>query len=559
MGAPDATWNMEPEELLNAAILRLDPSKLGTLPLDAQTRGGANYNPFAANAPLTIYADGIRNAYDPVWTDDGHLFAATNGSSSGGNSPASGSGPFTGTRIDESTNGPYTGPVIPAENDLPTQPDFLYDVKKGGYYGHPNPLRDEFVENGGNPTSGVDKNEVTAYPVGTQPDRNYRSSVFNFGSHESPDGMIEYKGNAFGGVLNGDLLVAQYAGGSNILDLSRNGGTITDTEQSIAGLTGFNEPLALAEDNATGNLYVGEYGGQAIMLLRVNEKALATTPEIAATESQLLFNATKGTSSSSLMVDLVNGGMQELDISSLSITGTNSGDFKITAKPTLPAALLPGQSTSVSVKFSPGSGDTAGLKTASLSVKSNDPGHPTFNIQLRGITTASTGVADEPSLQNLLDLYQIPVTASTDEVKGSLFQRADSSTPIEIDMLATFDTNGNPVETLGSYSSADGTQSALFGVNAGSNQTVNPSINGPTTFFAGAKPFGLFVQSTANGHTIFSESAKNTFDSGNGHLMHVYALKNQDGSTVSNAYIVAVETSGTSGADNQDVVFEVRM
>ena len=53
------------------------------------------------------------------------------------------------------------------------------------------------------------------------------------------------------------------------------------------------------------------------------------------------------------MVDLINDGMQELDISSLSITGTNSADFKITAKPTLPAALLPGQSTDVSVKFSP--------------------------------------------------------------------------------------------------------------------------------------------------------------------------------------------------------------
>ena len=36
---------------------------------------------------------------------------------------------------------------------MPTQNDYLLRVEKGGYYGHPNPARAEYVLNGGNPTA----------------------------------------------------------------------------------------------------------------------------------------------------------------------------------------------------------------------------------------------------------------------------------------------------------------------------------------------------------------------------------------------------------------------
>ena len=41
-------------------------------------------------------------------------------------------------------------------------------------------------------------------------------------------------------------------------------------------------------------------------------------------------------------------------------------------------------------------------------------------------------------------------------------------------------------------------------------------------------------------------------------MMRVFALKNSDGSTVANAYLVAVETQGTGTNDFNDVVFEIR-
>ncbi len=146
------------------------------------------------------------------------------------------------------------------------------------------------------------------------------------------------------GVLNGDLLITQYAGGSNIVDISRNGATNMSAIQSIAGMTGFNEPLGIAEDDATGNLYVAQYGGKALTLLRVDETPLATTPAISATATQLVFNAIKGTSSATNIATVLNDGAQDLNISSFSIGGTNASDFKITTKPSTPATLQPGQS-----------------------------------------------------------------------------------------------------------------------------------------------------------------------------------------------------------------------
>src|SRR6185437_7246350 len=91
MGAADSTWGNRPERLLSAAILRVDVSKLNLAqgPLNVLTSdGGGAYDPFAPGAPLTIYATGVRNAYSLLFTSDGKLYAPTNGSSAGGNTPA---------------------------------------------------------------------------------------------------------------------------------------------------------------------------------------------------------------------------------------------------------------------------------------------------------------------------------------------------------------------------------------------------------------------------------------------------------------------------------------
>jgi glucose/arabinose dehydrogenase len=273
-GAPDAGWAFRPEHLLTAAILRLDTAvvnNLPSLPIDVRTKdAGGSYDPYASGAPLTIYATGVRNAYDILWHSNGQLYAPVNGSAAGGATPASPDGKIPG---------------IP--NVSSPEFDILYHIVKGRYYGHPNPFRNEYVLDGGNPTSGNDVNEIPQYPVGIIPPANWRSGIFNFGLHESPDGLTEYKSGSFGGVLQGKILVCEYSAGDDIvvLEPSSDRAGIFKSQAGISSLSGFHNPLDLSEDQTTGNLYVIEYNASGatskITLLRVpaDQRAPAATPD----------------------------------------------------------------------------------------------------------------------------------------------------------------------------------------------------------------------------------------------------------------------------------------
>ena len=268
MGAPDKKWGPDRmERLLSAAVLRLDPAKVEKT-VDARTLGGGgSYDPFADGAPLTLYATGVRVGYDMLWHSNGRLYTAVNGSAAGGKTPGTPSSAPAPRRID----GPYQGPAVPARTVERTQPDVLLRVERGRYYGHPNPARGEYVLNGGNPTDKLDLLEVADYPVGTQPDRNWAPPAYNFGTSVSPNGMIEFqsRGRLFGGALDGKLLITRFSGGKDIIVLSLDGeGNVSESITGIFGLGEFTQPLDLAQDPQTGCIYVAEYGGEKLALLR---------------------------------------------------------------------------------------------------------------------------------------------------------------------------------------------------------------------------------------------------------------------------------------------------
>lgn len=251
-GDPDKKWGFRKERLMTAAVLRLDPAMLRTLPVDAQTEEGGKYDEHAPYAPLTTYATGVRSGYDMLWHSNGHLYTAVNGAAGGGgNTPGSPDG------------------NIPSIKDVKTTADdVLLDVKKGGYYGHPNPVRGEYVMMGGNPTIEKDPQEFTEYPVGTQPDPRWQPPVFVFGKNFSANGLIEYHSQSVP-ALDGCILTTRYSDGDDILALRlMSDGTIAESIMCIDGFTQFVDPLDLVEDGPTGNLYVAEYGGAKISLLR---------------------------------------------------------------------------------------------------------------------------------------------------------------------------------------------------------------------------------------------------------------------------------------------------
>jgi hypothetical protein len=110
---------------------------------------------------------------------------------------------------------------------------------------------------------------VVQYPSGTQSDPNYRGYAFNFGLNISPNGVIEYRSDAFGGALQGKLLVARYSNFDDVIILELGGEDVnygvTHSEPlaiSVAGRRAtakFLDPLTLVENPATGDLYVSEF------------------------------------------------------------------------------------------------------------------------------------------------------------------------------------------------------------------------------------------------------------------------------------------------------------
>lgn len=279
MGYQDVAWANRAEVELSGAILRLDTSKLpATLPLDVKTPdGGGSYDPYASGAPLTLYATGVRNAFDLLFHSNGQIYAPTNGSAAGANLPAV-DNPLPAScanRPDVATNGAYrySGPAFSTVFGNPNaQTDFIHKVTKGGYYGHPNPSRCEYIAYGGNPTAAATAWEETQYPTGVQPDPNFRAGdVYDAGMHASANGTIEFTSNVFGAAMKGKILVVRYSASKDIMVVDPSGpnGTINGIVTGVTGFTGFSEPLDIAENpNGSGILYVTELGGYDIKLLR---------------------------------------------------------------------------------------------------------------------------------------------------------------------------------------------------------------------------------------------------------------------------------------------------
>ncbi len=127
---------------------------------------GLNMAILPADAPIRIVADGFRNHYDLVMTELGHLYTVDNGSNSNlGGDPIIVDG--------EATSLPNDGGL--------GDPEPLFLIEDGGYYGHPNPARSNqdlawtVYDDIGNPDASITPNSVPSLaarvpsPVNIQP------------------------------------------------------------------------------------------------------------------------------------------------------------------------------------------------------------------------------------------------------------------------------------------------------------------------------------------------------------------------------------------------------
>jgi N-acetylneuraminic acid mutarotase/glucose/arabinose dehydrogenase len=193
---------------------------------------------------VTPYATGMRNMYDFVIHSNGSIYGPDNGLGVTGSFPPSPTPPCTGMA---STTSWQEGGHNPGR-----QPDILFKIEPGKYYGHPNPHRDECVFKDG------------SYQ-GVAPLPTYKPPIFTMGQNTSSNGTIEYLSGEFCGDLQGDLLITNYSVGDNIvrLKLSENGNSVISAD-TLAG--GFNDPLPITEA-PDGTLFVGEFGANKVTAL----------------------------------------------------------------------------------------------------------------------------------------------------------------------------------------------------------------------------------------------------------------------------------------------------
>ena len=201
---------------------------------------GLNQAILPADAPLRIFATGLRNAYDVVLTQSGKLFTVDNGSNA-----------FLGGAPILDANGKPTNQF---NNGGVGSPDFLYLLSNGSYYGHPDPTR-------GNQTGAILSysdgsqpqvvatlpNAAAAVPTGVQIAPGFvidpskftstaarlaqegqltagQQSLAQFAA--STNGLMEYTATTFNSEIAGDLITASFDGTLKLIQLAPDGVTV---------------------------------------------------------------------------------------------------------------------------------------------------------------------------------------------------------------------------------------------------------------------------------------------------------------------------------------------
>ncbi|MEM8944978.1 MAG: malectin domain-containing carbohydrate-binding protein [Planctomycetota bacterium] len=281
---------------------------------------GFNMAVLPSDAPLRIYADGFRNAYDVVLTQSGHFFTIDNGSNSNlGGDPIP-------DEFGEATQLPNNGGTGAAEP--------LFRIEDGAYYGHPNPTRANqdldwtvyddtgVADNSVSPHSVHDLSSLVpsvlanTIPVGMLIDptkftgdasRLAESGIrIPYDDPSSPalaslgtstNGIIEYTDAAFDGALQGALVTAQFNGNITLLNLNATSdgiepligpgsdgvlGTpddeVIDSDGIYPLFTGQSVPLDLTM-GPDGTIWVAEFGPDNIRVIAPTDLVLPDDPD----------------------------------------------------------------------------------------------------------------------------------------------------------------------------------------------------------------------------------------------------------------------------------------
>ncbi len=163
-------------------------------------------------------------------------------------------------------------------------------------------------------------------------------------------------------------------------------------------VTGMSMPMALAVGQSgsftvavtptaagtvTGTLTAQGDSGSTPVVVKLSATAVSAQPQLSVSPTTINFASVSTGSKSNSNLVLNNLGSAALTVSLISISGA---EFTISGIST-PTTIAAGQSAQAVVTFSP---TTAGSAAGSVSITSNDPTNPTFNVSLTGTGSTST-------------------------------------------------------------------------------------------------------------------------------------------------------------------------
>ena len=162
---------------------------------------------------------------------------------------------------------------------------------------------------------------------------------------------------------------------------------------------------------------------------------------------EMIFSTVANTERETKTLTLRNVGGQPLELTGLTLGGTNAGSFEIASDLSLPAVIAPAASLSVDIVFEP---DTVGRHEAKLVIENSDPTAGVLEVGLYGLAALGEQGENEPPLQEIAHTLGYPVdvggsglTLSAESVAiGSetlvpLFQKAGSG-PVTLSLVARY-------------------------------------------------------------------------------------------------------------------------
>ncbi|MFZ1204204.1 MAG: FG-GAP-like repeat-containing protein [Candidatus Acidiferrales bacterium] len=184
-----------------------------------------------------------------------------------------------------------------------------------------------------------------------------------------------------------------------------------------------------------------------------------------------------GTASGSQSVTVTNTGNAILNISSIAVTGTNSGDFSLAPTGTCGATLAVQDMCTINVTFTP---SAAGTRSASVAITDDAPNSP------QSITLSGTGLLEPTADLSGTTLTYAAAAVGSTSASQSVTLTNNGGQPLTITSIVTGGTNGGDFASTNTCTSpiapaAHCTINAAFTPTAGGARTATITITDNAT------------------------------------------------------------------------------